>query len=785
MNQIRQRWRFVRALSVATLSLVIAQAGSAAAQSRQYVSDLSATSSTNGWGPAERDRSNGESGGGDGRTITLNGATYAKGLGVHSPSNLKYALNGTCSSFTAVVGVDDEVGGSGNLVFEVWTDGTKKYDSGVLTGSSGSQSVNVSVSGARELSLIVSNGSDGRNFADHADWADAQVTCTGASATGPREYLSDLSWTSSTNGWGPVERDRSNGENGGGDGRTITLNGATYAKGLGVHAPSTIRYALSGSCSTFSAVVGLDDEVGGSGNLNFEVWTDGSKRYDSGVLTGSSSSGTVNVNISGARELALVVTLGNDGGSFADHADWGDAQINCSSAPASSGSGVSPGQSIQAASSAAPEGATIVIKAGVHRHQSVTPKANQKFVGEDGAVMSGARQLSGFTRSGSYWVVGGQSQQGQRGGSPNDQVCRAASYRCGYPEDLFVNDVPLEHVPELGQVTAGKWFFDYDGDRIYMADDPNGKNVEASITASAFGGLASGVTISNVTIEKYATPTGGAAVQLMTGWVVEDCRVRWNHYSGVNIGADATVRRSVIHQNGAFGVFGAGENIRVQDNEISYNNFAGYNPYWGAGGTKFVETRNILISGNFSHHNGGPGLWTDINNIYVVIENNTVEDNERSGIFHELGYDAIIRYNTARRNGLERRWSFWTAGAGIEVFGAPNVEVYGNVVENNFNGITALNDNSRGSGPYGPRILRNLYVHDNTVTSRETAEGIGRSGMADYIGTEAFAAGANNRFRNNKYILGTKRNYFMWMGRELNEDEWRGYGQDATGTFQR
>ena len=46
-------------------------------------------------------------------------------------------------------------------------------------------------------------------------------------------YLSDWNWTYMANGWGPVEKDQSNGEQATGDGRVITLNGVTYAKGLG------------------------------------------------------------------------------------------------------------------------------------------------------------------------------------------------------------------------------------------------------------------------------------------------------------------------------------------------------------------------------------------------------------------------------------------------------------------------------------------------------------------------------------------------------------------------
>jgi hypothetical protein len=36
----------------------------------------------------------------------------------------------------------------------------------------------VDVTGARMLTLRVTDGGDGKNF-DHADWADARVTCQG------------------------------------------------------------------------------------------------------------------------------------------------------------------------------------------------------------------------------------------------------------------------------------------------------------------------------------------------------------------------------------------------------------------------------------------------------------------------------------------------------------------------------------------------------------------------------------------------------------------------------
>src|SRR5690606_7762900 len=53
-------------------------------------------------------------------------------------------------------------------------------------------------------------------------------------------YLSDLDWVEASSYWGPIERDMSNGEQAPGDGGPITIAGTTYAKGLGLHAPSSV-----------------------------------------------------------------------------------------------------------------------------------------------------------------------------------------------------------------------------------------------------------------------------------------------------------------------------------------------------------------------------------------------------------------------------------------------------------------------------------------------------------------------------------------------------------------
>jgi hypothetical protein len=139
-------------------------------------------------------------------------------------------------------------------------------------------------------------------------------------------YLSDMPWKSSQNGWGPVEKDMSNGESNQGDGKPITIGSVPYKKGLGIHAPSEIVYSLNKKYSRFKAVAGIDDETGYTGSVVFSVFADDIQLYESNVIKGGSKPVKIDVDITGKQELRLVVTDAGDGNNY-DHADWADAHI--------------------------------------------------------------------------------------------------------------------------------------------------------------------------------------------------------------------------------------------------------------------------------------------------------------------------------------------------------------------------------------------------------------------------------------------------------------------------
>jgi beta-glucanase (GH16 family) len=131
----------------------------------------------------------------------------------------------------------------------------------------------------------------------------------------------------SQNAWGPFERDLSNGEEESRDGGPIIINGVPFSKGLGVHAPAEISYALGGSCSAFYAEVGVDEEMKGAGSVNFQVWGDGTLLSESGSLVGWEGPSVLEANLAGVQTLRLVADAGEGNGS--DHADWGDARVTC------------------------------------------------------------------------------------------------------------------------------------------------------------------------------------------------------------------------------------------------------------------------------------------------------------------------------------------------------------------------------------------------------------------------------------------------------------------------
>jgi glucose/arabinose dehydrogenase len=144
--------------------------------SNTYLSDLTPTFAVNAIGPYERDMSNGGAAAGDGKRMFLNSTYYRKGLGVSARSELRYNLGGLFKDFQTDIGVDDEVGSLGLVVFRVMVDGVEVYKSTLMSGRTATQSLNLNVTGKNELRLIVEPAVRTGTVYDKADWANARLT---------------------------------------------------------------------------------------------------------------------------------------------------------------------------------------------------------------------------------------------------------------------------------------------------------------------------------------------------------------------------------------------------------------------------------------------------------------------------------------------------------------------------------------------------------------------------------------------------------------------------------
>lgn len=142
------------------------------------------------------------------------------------------------------------------------------------------------------------------------------------------KYLSDTQWKSVHNTYGKFEKDIAISKN------PLRLTGdnneiVTYEKGLGSHSTATAIYDLTKiDAQYFTSFIGVDRAMYNSvGSVGFQVFLDNEKVYDSGVMRSTDKQKFVEVELSGAKELKLVINDGGNGNG-SDHANWADAKLH-------------------------------------------------------------------------------------------------------------------------------------------------------------------------------------------------------------------------------------------------------------------------------------------------------------------------------------------------------------------------------------------------------------------------------------------------------------------------
>jgi len=236
----------------------------------------------------------------------------------------------------------------------------------------------------------------------------------------------------------------------------------------------------------------------------------------------------------------------------------------------------------------------------------------------------------------------------------------------------------------------------------------------------AFTSDAKDVTVRGLTVRGFIPPQDEGVVNHDSGdgWVVEDNTIENNEGAGLMAGSDQQVRGNCLRDNGQYGINAykdghLGELV-LEGNEITGNNTADWESKVDGcgctGGVKFWAVDKADVRNNWVHDNRGTGLWADTNNNDFLIEGNLIEDNDGPAITYEISYNAVIRANTMRRNNLVEGRKFAANGDSFpssaiylsEAGGEPRIpartkkiDVYGNVMANNWSGITLWENSDR------------------------------------------------------------------------------------------
>lgn len=142
------------------------------------------------------------------------------------------------------------------------------------------------------------------------------------------EYLSDLTYEpGATVGYGEIQKDKSS------SGSALRLGDdqgkpVVFEKGIGTHAESVIEYHISGKeFDKLEGYTGVDyaQYHAEYGSVQFQIFVDGEKKFDSGVMLQNTPMKKVDLEIKGASRITLKALAGEN--NWNDHADWADMKL--------------------------------------------------------------------------------------------------------------------------------------------------------------------------------------------------------------------------------------------------------------------------------------------------------------------------------------------------------------------------------------------------------------------------------------------------------------------------
>ncbi len=238
------------------------------------------------------------------------------------------------------------------------------------------------------------------------------------------------------------------------------------------------------------------------------------------------------------------------------------------------------------------------------------------------------------------------------------------------------------------------------------------------------------------------------------GGLVENVTVEWTNGLGIDVtGRGHTFRQSRADLNGQMGWGGSCTDCLIEDGAAVGNNWRGHDPFWEAGGAKWTETSGTTIRRFYAAHNGGPGIWLDIDNASNTIEGSLAVGNQIAGIMLEYRTtETLVQHNVV----AQTRWRSWSGTGILSQAASRNAYAHNTVVENQGTGLWLRLDPDRRAADGGNAVSNNVVV--GNATGGQEAREVSVEGLdLEHVRSTSFVGNVVGRlgadaFRSSFYV---------------------------------
>lgn len=328
----------------------------------------------------------------------------------------------------------------------------------------------------------------------------------------------------------------------------------------------------------------------------------------------------------------------------------------------------------------AKDGAVVVLRGGTYTSSLVvSDKVTIQPYPSEFPIIDGRDVIEKFVQKGSTWVKTDYSVvlpeiEVDARDTNKDYHC-AANY-----QQIWLDDAYLEQVQTLAQLAPGKFYVEVatssSAGKLYLGEDPQGKTVRGVSrgTGIQFSNRAAGSVLKGVTVIGHGNYNIDCVA---TDVAIDNCAVGYSSYVNISPHTNTLTRNCLVTGAGKTNFLHgwANSGITIEDSTISDGNKRNFNPAWGAGTLKFVNTSNLTIRNcTIIGNPRSTAVWLDVRSEGCKVHNNRIVGaniggfNEISGknyfvdnVFEDCNVGLMscasngteIVHNTFRRNNID------------------------------------------------------------------------------------------------------------------------------------